>query len=182
MKEQVCRTSTVTRKHRVWLSCSSMLLIVLQVEKTLHITRHISPILSKYQVSYPSIRSNSKSPCTLFTNKPCLTKPTKIVLLPRSIVKFNCNTVRFSCSSMLFKGPKSWNDAKIWMGTSYVQTYGDWSFIGPIAGSYRPPGTGLSTRSSKMGFVIFTTLCFLTSSSVRKLNLTASTLSDTPCN
>ena len=57
----------------------------------------------------------------------------------------------------------------------------DFSSSGPKAGSYSPAGTGLSRLSSKIGFVIFTRLLLLNSSSVKKLNATASTEFVAPC-
>lgn len=59
-------------------------------------------------------------------------------------------------------------------------TYGS-SPRGPIAGSYNPPGTGLSKVSSNLALVIFTKLCLWTSSSVKKLNATESTDTVAPC-
>lgn len=78
--------------------------------------------------------------------------------------------------SMWPQCPGHWNDC------CPHDLQGACSSIGPNKGSYNPPGIGLPTLSSKIGFVIFKTLCFLTSSSVMKLNLTPSTISDAPCN
>jgi len=65
--------------------------------------------------------------------------------------------------------------------SKYITTYRDLSSKGPKAASYSPSGTGCSKKSTRMGLVIFTRLLRRISSSVRKLNATASTEFVAPC-